>query len=160
MEDILNFHQVSDRIGTSGQPTADQFSKIQVAGYSTIINLAMSDASNAVPEEEKLINALGMTYIHLPVPFDNPGINHLRAFLALMDALKPEKVFVHCALNLRVSAFMYQYLILREGRSAAHASSPYLQAWWPKMDARWRSIVQLQPHEIAAPEITASAITE
>ena len=148
MDEILNFYQVNDRIATSGQPSADQFSKIQDAGYRVIVNLAMADAMNAVPEEEKIINALGMTYIHIPIPFDNPGIHHLRAFLALMEAFKSEKIFVHCALNLRVSAFMYQYLILKEGRSPAQASSPYLQDWSSKMDERWRTIIQLQAHEI------------
>lgn len=149
MDDILNFHRVSDRIATSGQPTAEQFSKIQEAGYTVIVNLAMADAMNAVPEEEKIISALGMTYIHIPVPFDNPTVNHLRAFLGFMDAFKTEKIFVHCALNLRVSAFMYQYLRLKEGRSEEQASSPHLLAWSPKMDTRWRSIIELQPHEIA-----------
>lgn len=148
MDDILNFHQVSDRIATSGQPTADQFSKIHEAGYTVIVNLAMADAMNAVPEEEKIISALGMTYIHIPVPFDNPTVNHLRAFLGFMDAFKTEKIFVHCALNLRVSAFMYQYLRLKEGRSAEQASSPHLLTWLPKMDARWRSIIELPVHEI------------
>lgn len=149
MDDILNFHQVSDRIATSGQPTTDQFSQIHEAGYAVVINLAMADASNAVPEEEKIITGLGMTYVHIPVPFDKPHVNHIRTFFGVMDAFKTEKIFVHCALNLRVSAFMYQYLILKEGRSAEQASSPFLKAWSPKMDAHWRSIIELRAHELA-----------
>ena len=29
---VLNYHQISERIGTSGQPTPDQFKEINEAG--------------------------------------------------------------------------------------------------------------------------------
>ena len=41
--------------------------------------------------------------------FENPKISDLKLFLNLLQALGANKVWVHCALNYRVSAFMYVY---------------------------------------------------
>jgi protein tyrosine phosphatase (PTP) superfamily phosphohydrolase (DUF442 family) len=148
MEKLINFYQIAENIGTAGQPAADQFSGIAKAGYSTVVNLAMHDSDNAIPEEGNIVTSLGMTYIHMPVPFDAPTVNHVRKFFGIMDALGNENVFVHCAVNARVSAFMHQYLTLRKGVASARASSPLLQKWLPEMDIRWRSIMELEASDI------------
>lgn len=148
MESILNFYQLTERIASAGQPSPDQFLEIQKAGYSVVINLAMSDAMNAVPEEEKIISTMGLTHIHIPVPFDNPAVSHVKAFFGVMDALRSEKVFVHCALNLRVSVFLYLYLTIRDGVTPEQAITPFLREWQPKMDEKWKSILDLTQHEI------------
>ena len=149
MNNILNFYQLTDRIASAGQPVADQFSEIQKAGYAVVINLAMSDAMNAVPAEEKIVSSLGLTHIHIPVPFDDPNSSHVRAFFGVMDAFRNEKVFVHCALNLRVSAFLYLYLTIRCGLPPEEAATPFLREWRPKMDEKWQKIVNLTEQEIA-----------
>ncbi|MFT3931633.1 MAG: protein tyrosine phosphatase family protein [Spongiibacteraceae bacterium] len=148
MKDILNFYQLTDKIASGGQPLPHQFSEIQKAGYSIVINLAMSDATNAVPEEEKIVSSLGLTHIHIPVPFDRPDLSHVKAFFGIMDAFKTEKVFVHCALNLRVSAFLYLYLTHRHNLSPEQATTPFLTAWQPKMDEKWRGILGLTKQEL------------
>lgn len=148
MDDILNFYQSTARIGTAGQPKADQFAHIQAAGYSVVLNLAMADASNAVAAEEKIVTSLGMAYIHIPVPFDQPNVQHVRAFFGVMDGFANDKVFVHCALNLRVSAFMQRYLVLRHGFSIEEASSPFLKQWAPKIDAKWQAIIDLTASDL------------
>ncbi len=148
MDDILNFYQVTDKIASSGQPTAEQFAAIHAAGYSVIINLAMSDAMNAVAEEEATVRDLGMTHIHIPVPFDKPRASHLKAFIAVMDSFQDEKVFVHCALNMRVSAFLHQYLVLTKGWDSERASSPMLNDWRPKIDPAWQAILNLTADDL------------
>ena len=150
MEGLFNFCQIAKNVGTAGQPTADQFSDIARSGYSTVVNLAMHDSDNAIPEEGNIVTSLGMTYIHMPVPFDAPTVNHVRKFFGIMDVLGNEKVFVHCAVNARVSAFMHQYLTLRKGVASAQASSPLLQKWLPEMDIHWRSIMELEASDIEA----------
>jgi len=148
MQNILNFYQITDRIATSGQPTVEQFPKIREEGYSLIINLAMSDAMNAVPEEEGIIRDLGITHVHIPVPFDKPTVAHLTAFFGIMDAFKNEKVFVHCALNLRVSVFIYKYLVFK-GAAPETATTPFLQEWMPNMDESWKKILYLTKQDIS-----------
>ena len=110
LEDILNYVQLSDNIATSGQPKANQFKLIANYGYSSIINLAREDAHNAVANESKLLDSLGILYYHIPVPFDSPTTLHFRQFVKTLSSLEGQKVWIHCAMNYRVSAFMYLYL--------------------------------------------------
>lgn len=137
MKELLNFYQSTVLVGTCGQPTVDQFIDIAEQGYSTVINLAMHDSENAVKEEGNIVASLGMSYIHMPVPFDAPDIYHFKRFCQLMDVVDGEKVLVHCAVNARVSAFMHQYLTLTKGFESAQVSSPLLNKWRPRMDNVW-----------------------
>lgn len=150
MEKLINFYQIAENVGTAGQPTVDQLSEIAKAGYATVVNLAMHDSDNAIPEEGNIVTSLGMTYIHVPVPFDAPTVNHVRKFCGIMDALGNENIFVHCAVNARVSAFMHRYLTLRKGVSSAQATSPLLQQWLPEMDLSWKSIMELEANDVGA----------
>ena len=148
MEDIINFYQITENIGTGGQPTINQLTEIAEANYSAIINLAMHDSDNAIPKEGDIVSSLGMKYIHIPVPFEAPTSNHLQKFFNVMDSFKDKKVFVHCAVNARVSAFMHQYLTLKKGVSSEQATSPLLRQWLQTMDSNWQSIMELKIEEI------------
>ena len=148
MEDIINFYQITENVGTGGQPTIMQLAEIAEANYSAIVNLAMHDSDNAIPEEADIVSSLGMKYIHIPVPFEAPTSNHLKEFFNVMDSFEEKKVFVHCAVNARVSAFMHQYLTLKKGVSSEKATSPLLHQWLPKMDSNWKFIMELEIDEI------------
>ena len=148
MEKPLNFHQITKHVGTSGQPSKEQFNDIAKQGYATVINLAMHDSDNAISEEGNIVSSLGMSYIHMPIPFDKPTAQHLKKFIRIMDVLEGEKVFVHCAVNARVSAFMYKYLTLVKGQSEEDATSPLLKMWLPQMDDVWQWIMALESKDI------------
>ncbi len=148
MEELLNFYQSTANIGTSGQPSAAQIAQIASEGYASVINLAVADSDNAIAEEGSLVTSTGMSYFHIPVPFEAPTPAHLKTFFGLMALLENEKVFVHCAVNARVSAFMYQYLTLKKGLEPEQATSPLLKLWLPKMDDAWKSILALSLGEI------------
>ena len=141
---VLNYHQISERIGTGGQPTPDQFKAIEEAGFQTVINLAMPDSPNALSNEGAIITELGMTYIHIPVPWQSPSLNDLRKFLGFMKALKSQKVFVHCAANYRASAFTNRYLRLMTTATEEESTTPILEQWLPQMDDNWRAILDYQ----------------
>lgn len=143
-----NYFQISDAVGTSGQPRGDQFADIAADGYETVINLAMPDSNEAIPEEGTVVAEQGMTYIHLPVPFDNPTPEHLKRFIAIMSALEGSKVWVHCVVNKRVSAFMYHYLTKVKGYDTERATSPVLREWGQDMEAVWRSFMEIGKEEI------------
>ena len=78
-------------------------------GFEVVINLAVSTTSNALENEDKIVSSLNMSYIHIPVDFGNPKISDLKLFLNILQALGANKVWIHCAKNYRVSAFMYVY---------------------------------------------------
>ena len=148
VEDILNFHGMTDNIAIGGQPTVSQLAQVAEAGYSVVVNLAMHDSDNAIPEEGSVTASLGMSYVHLPVPSDVPTATHVRKFFNVMDAFDGEKVFVHCVVSGRVSAFMNRYMMLRKGASAEQATSPLLQRWLPAMEEPWTSIMKLELDDI------------
>ena len=148
MEQPLNFYQITSNIGTSGQPTREQFQQIAEQGYSSVVNLAMHDSDNAIPEEGNIVTSFGMSYFHIPVPFDKPMAEHLKKFIFLMNTLRGEKVFVHCAVNARVSAFMYKYLTLAKGLDEESATTSILKRWLPQMDSTWQSIMGLSADDV------------
>jgi protein tyrosine phosphatase (PTP) superfamily phosphohydrolase (DUF442 family) len=144
MEDIANFFQITDNIGTGGQPNISQINEIAKANYSVVINLAMHDSDNAIPGEDKIVTSLGMKYMHIPVPFDAPTSDHLEHFFSAMDSFENDRVFVHCAANYRASVFMYKYLTLRKGVAHEKAASPLLKKWLPTMSDQWKLIIGLE----------------
>ncbi|WP_237067645.1 protein tyrosine phosphatase family protein [Microbulbifer guangxiensis] len=137
--DVRNFLQLSKRIATSGQPTEPDFAVIAERGYTAVINLAMSSTVHALPAEGDMVNDLGMTYAHLPVPFDRPTAQHFTLFASLMQELSQAKVWVHCALNLRVSAFMYLYNRIYRHQKADEAAAMLHKIWQP--DPVWSSFI-------------------
>ena len=111
LDEIKNFLSIDTpdggaRIGTAGQPTEDELREVAVDGYRAIINLGLLNPEYCLPDEAGLAAALGLAYRHLPVSFDAPALADFEAFVAQMDAWSDERVFVHCAANLRVSSFM------------------------------------------------------
>lgn len=145
MNEIENRIQMTDDIATSGQPTATQFALIARAGYDVVINLAMPDSDNAVPDEGSIVASHGMSYVHLPVPFDQPRSEHLRSFCRLMNAFSGKRIWVHCVVNYRVSAFMYLYLRRYKDYPEEQARSPMFDRWQP--NETWRLFLE-QEHAL------------
>ena len=109
MNKILNYVKINELISTSGQPKIEELELIANEGFEVITNLAMPTTSNALENEDKIVSSLNMSYIHIPVDFENPKISDLKLFLNVLQALGANKVWIHCAKNYRVSAFMYVY---------------------------------------------------
>ncbi len=147
VEKILNYLQVSDRIASSGQPKEHQFKSIAKANYQLVINLAMPNSENAIPEEGNIVTAHKMAYVHIPVPFDAPHIDQLRKFIKVMAAFSDDKVWVHCVLNYRVSAFLYHYQRLVQGATDELAKRVVLPSWQP--NEVWQRFMAIPRDEIA-----------
>ena len=150
INDIQNYFPLPLSIGTSGQPTTQQFKDIQAAGFDVVVNLAMPDSDNALANEGALVSENGMTYVHIPVPWDAPDANHVAQFFGVMDAMlaQDKKVWVHCAANYRASAFTYKYLTMNQGLSEPESTTPLLTKWLPHMDEAWQEIMQMTPPNI------------
>ena len=109
IDGIYNYRKYHDCLSTSGQPTEDQFKLVKQAGFTTVINLAPANAENALDDEKGTLSALGLEYIHIPVDFKNPTEQDFEDFVACYTPLQNSKTWIHCAANMRVSAFMYRY---------------------------------------------------
>lgn len=122
--DIYNFLQIDNLFATSGQPSEAQFQLIKDAGFDTVINLAPTSVlENSVINEAEVLSQLNMRYVHIPVDFKNPTEEDFRAFIEALSGCVPQKLWVHCAANMRVSAFTYRYRrdVLAENEIRARA---------------------------------------
>ncbi|MCH2159908.1 MULTISPECIES: protein tyrosine phosphatase family protein [unclassified Oleiphilus] len=109
LEDIYNYLPISDLVTTSGQPSEAQFALIKESGFEHVINLAPANAENSLKDEDGTLADLGLSYTHYPVNFVKPSERKFGLFVEKMQELDGQKVWVHCAANMRVSAFMYRY---------------------------------------------------
>jgi protein tyrosine phosphatase (PTP) superfamily phosphohydrolase (DUF442 family) len=85
-----------------------------------------------LPDEAASVSRLGMTYIHIPVDFQNPTDGDFAEFCSAMEQLKEVPVHVHCIANYRVSAFLYRYRREVLGTDEAQARADMEQVWLPK----------------------------
>jgi protein tyrosine phosphatase (PTP) superfamily phosphohydrolase (DUF442 family) len=131
IENIYNFIQLSDRMATAGQPTIEQYPAIATAGYQLVINLALKESMNAIADEDAIATNLGIEYIHIPVIWETPTVENFREFARVMDANSDRKIFIHCAANMRVSAFIYLYRQIHLGIDEATARQDLIKIWTP-----------------------------
>ena len=140
LDETRNFRKVDDGLLTAGQPNEAQFADAAQQGVKVVINLALHDDPRySLADEAGCVRGLGMEYVHIPVQFNAPTEQDLRAFVAAMDAHKAEKVLVHCAANYRVTAFIGLYRMLREGMAAERAFEPMRSVWEP--NDVWRQFI-------------------
>jgi RimJ/RimL family protein N-acetyltransferase/protein tyrosine phosphatase (PTP) superfamily phosphohydrolase (DUF442 family) len=137
--DAENVHAVDDGLWTSGQLSIADIARLPGLGVEAVVNLALPTSSNAVPAEGDAITALGLPYVQIPVPWDQPELRHLQQFFGVMDAFAGRKVWVHCAKNMRVSAFVYLYRRLRRGEPEHAARHPMVDVWEP--NETWRAFI-------------------
>ena len=136
---IRHFLPISDTLATAGQPTEDEFAALAQAGYEVVINLALPTSDHALPNEQATVAGLGMIYRAIPVVWENPTWADLAEFFQTMDTHQGRKIFIHCALNMRVSVFVYLYRVLKLGVDPAVAQRD-LFAIWPPND-RWQGFI-------------------
>jgi uncharacterized protein (TIGR01244 family) len=140
MHRICNLLPIDERLMTAGQPTQDQLAAVAQAGFEVVINLALHDDPRySLPDEAGLVRSLGLQYIHIPVQFGAPSDEDLQRFCDAMDAARGCKVFVHCAANKRVTAFLGLYRVLRLQWSEAQAFDAMRSIWEP--DAVWSAFI-------------------
>ena len=129
---IYNWRRLDDRITTSGQPTEPQLADIHALGIRHIINLGLHSHEKALPNEAASVSRLGMTYLHIPVDFQNPTDEDFTRFCSAMEQLKEVRVHVHCIANYRVSAFFYRYRRDVLGTDEAQARADMEDVWHPE----------------------------
>ena len=112
-----------------------------------VINLAMHDADDAIAEERSLVNKAGISYFHLPVPWEAPTADHLKTFIGIMDALEDRKILLNCQVNARVAAFMLKYLTFK-GVAKPEETTPLMERWKPQMDDTWKSFLTLSKKDV------------
>ena len=122
-------------------PTAEQMKEVADEGVQVVINLALRTSPGALPNEDSVVESLGMKYIHIPVEWNNPTKQNLDDFFAAMDDHKQEKVLVHCQANYRASSFVMLYRVLRLGWKKEDAIPVMEKMWNPEDFPVWQKFI-------------------
>lgn len=142
--DLLAYQAIHPCLHSSGQPTAEQFAVLSAAGVNTVINVALTDASNALLapfNEDRIVLELGMDYVHLPLLWEQPSMSQAYAILQYIDFLlaQQQTVWVHCAKNMRVASLMYVYRLHWMNMAMGEAQDLLHAIWQP--DDTWTGLI-------------------
>ena len=138
--EIYNYLPIDEKLATSGQPSEEELAVVAKDGVEVVINLALHDDPRySLPDETGCVRGLGMTYVHIPVQFDAPKEDDLEAFFDAMEAHRGRRIFVHCAANKRVTAFLGLYRTIREKWEPDRAFAPMKEIWEP--NPVWASFI-------------------
>lgn len=146
MKDIINYIKIDENIATSGQPTREQFKQIADEGYEIVINLSVAHSEGRLEKEDEIVSALEMNYIHIPVEFKDPSLKNLKDFIEILSALKHRKIWVHCIMNYRVSAFMYVFHKYILKTPFEDINLKVFEEWSP--DKKWQAIMKTSYEEL------------
>ena len=107
---IYNYCKVPNLFETSGQPDNQQLKLLAKKGYEVVINLAPSSLiEGSVINEAEILEKENVEYINIPVDFFKPTERDFKEFVSNLEKNKNKKIWIHCAANKRVSAFVYKY---------------------------------------------------
>lgn len=140
MARIHGYRQATPTLATSGQPREEDLAAIAAAGYEVVINLALHDDPRySLPDEAGVVRGLGLDYVHIPVRFEAPTTEDLLRFFRAMEAHAHRRLWLHCAANLRVSAFLGLYRHLHDGWPRERAFALMDELWQP--DPVWARFI-------------------
>ncbi|HVR90736.1 MAG TPA: protein tyrosine phosphatase family protein [Novosphingobium sp.] len=128
-DDIRGWQRLDANVTTSGRLLTEDVARLKNVGVRHVINLALDDHPEALPDEAGLLAAAGIAYTHIPVPFDAPSEAHFEEFCDAFGGGGP--VHVHCIMNYRVSAFLYRYNRDVSGILESAARAQMEQHWSP-----------------------------
>jgi uncharacterized protein (TIGR01244 family) len=143
--DIRNWLRLPGDLTTSGKLLEGDPQRLAAAGVRRVINLALAEHPDALPNAERAMAQVGLAYTHIPVPFDAPTEAHYQAFVAALES-DDAPVHVHCIMNWRVSAFLYRYHVER-GMNEDEARRQMEQVWLPEENGhpdapKWAAFVR------------------
>ena len=140
LSSIYKVRAIDESLCTSGQPTVAQLQEVAAAGFKAVINLALHDDPRySLPDEAGTVRSLGMGYVHIPVQFSAPTKQDLAEFFAAMKAHEGQKLWVHCAANIRVSIFLGLYRVIEQRWAREAAFAQLSELWQP--DEVWSAFI-------------------
>lgn len=129
---ICAWQRLDARTTTSGKLVEPDVAALAQAGVRHVINLAPDiEGNGSLTGEAALLDAHGIRYSYIPVPFLAPEEAQFEAFRRAYEA-DDEPVHVHCIANWRVSAFFYRYNRDVRGMDEAVARALMEQQWSPE----------------------------
>jgi len=130
---------VHPHLMTSALPEPEDFAQMAALGFEAVISLGRPEDSRYLRDEDILVTAAGMRYLHLPVDFSAPTFRDYELLRDLLNALYPRKVWLHCAENKRVSTLIFLYNVIDRSVPIAEAKAKLHLIWRP--DEVWQAFI-------------------
>ena len=124
---------------TSALPAVEDFPEMAAEGYEIVISLCQDIDSETLTDEDTLVSRAGMRYIHLPVTFAEPTIDDYELLRDILRSVQERKVWLHCARNWRVLAFMTIYRIVEMSMTHSEAEGLAHCIWKP--NETWQAFI-------------------
>jgi len=137
-------YQVFDWLWTSGQLSEADIAALPAMGIHVVINLALPSSSPALANEAEYVTREGLSYIQIPVEWEQPVYDQLLLFFGVLKAFEGRRIWVHCARNMRVSVFVYLYRRLCLNHAEADAAYPMRAVWVP--NPIWQNFIEQAIH--------------
>jgi uncharacterized protein (TIGR01244 family) len=125
---LARYAKVGDDVFIGGQPTERALRALKEQGVTTVVNLRMpAELTRIGYDEAKLIEQLGMKYVHIPMRGAGGDSAYTPENLAKFAAAMKQadgKVLLHCTVAWRASHIWAAYLIQRgvaDSAAVAHA---------------------------------------
>jgi uncharacterized protein (TIGR01244 family) len=125
---LARYAKVGDDVFIGGQPTERALRALKDQGVTTVVNLRMpAELTRIGYDEAKLIEQLGMKYVHIPMRGAAGDSAYTPENLAKFAAAMKQadgKVLLHCTIAWRASHIWAAYLIQRgvaDSAAVAHA---------------------------------------
>jgi len=93
------------------------------------------------------VQSLGLSYQQIAVDWGNPTAENFERFVELMQSYGNDKVYVHCEMNMRASAFVYLYRVTQLEADLEEAKKDMLAIWTPQ--GTWQTFIDdvLKTHQ-------------
>lgn len=139
--EVKNIKVLDQQLIVSGQPWGDELQSLAKQGVKTVINLR-SDYEMEDYNEQKVVQAAGMKYIHLPISGANDVNAENAAKLSELIGQQDGIVLVHCSSSNRVGALL-ALAKMQQGESLENALFYGKQAGLSNLKQRVESLSQL-----------------
>ncbi len=142
VDDIYNYLPLTDKLLSSGMPTAEQIHSIAQAGVEVVVNLAPFDPERDLTDEGALVESLGLKYINIPVEWGSPTRQNLEDFFGVMDENRHNRILVHCRANYRATGFIAIYRVRRLNWKWEDAYEDLRRIWNPDEFPVWKRFIE------------------
>lgn len=139
LQAITNFRLYSDTFASAGQPTAQQLQVVAAHGFKRVVYIAFTDNGKALADEDRLVKALGMEYMQIPVDWEQPLASDFYNFAESVNRDPGKKTLLHCQVNARATVFSFLYRVIYEDVDVAVAKADMNTVWQPNLV--WRDFI-------------------
>lgn len=117
-------------LATAGQPKAEHLDWLKAQGFEAVVNISTPTARNFVADEPRLVMEKGMAYVHVPVDCSALEADQYRLVSGVLKSMEGKKVLLHCAGNVKASAFAHIFRVKELGHDGESLRGKLRQQGW------------------------------